>query len=319
MRSEQLLEFEKPLVRLEQKLAQLKSSSLEDPASKEAFNKIESQLDLLLKQTFKELSPWQITLLSRHPLRPHFKDYIPLLFEDFFEVHGDRAFGDDSAVIGGLASLCGHSVVIVGTQKGRSTKERVERNFGMPKPEGYRKALRLFILAERFKLPIITIIDTPGAFPGIDAEERGQSEAIAKNILTMSGLKVPIISVIIGEGGSGGALALGVADHLLMLEYSIFSVISPEGCAAILWGDQSQAQRASSALQLTADKLLSHGIIDGVIKEPLGGAHRDLPAMAKALKRVLFEKLEELVSVSESDLLNRRYEKYRRLGVWSTL
>lgn len=317
MRSEQLLEFEKPLVRLEQKLAQLKSSSLEDPSSKEAFTKVESQLDHLLRETFKELSPWQITLLSRHPLRPHFKDYIPYLFDDFLEVHGDRAFGDDSAIIGGLASLSGHSVVVVGTQKGRSTKERVERNFGMPKPEGYRKALRLFNLADRFRLPVITIIDTPGAFPGIDAEERGQSEAIAKNILTMSGLRVPIISVIIGEGGSGGALALCVADSVLMLEYAIFSVISPEGCAAILWGDQSHAQRACSALQLTADKLLSHGIIDDIINEPLGGAHRDVSTMANSIKKNILEKLGELVIISAKDLLNRRYEKYRQLGVWS--
>ena len=317
MRSEQLLEFEKPLVRLEQKLAQLKASSLEDGEAQKSLDKIESQLELLLKQTFKELSPWQVTLLSRHPLRPHFKDYIPYLFEDFFEMHGDRAFGDDCAVVGGLASLGGHSVVVVGTQKGRSTKEKIERNFGMPRPEGYRKGLRLFNLAQRFKLPIITVIDTPGAFPGIDAEERGQSEAIAKNILTMSGLRVPVISIIIGEGGSGGALALGVADCLLMLEYSIFSVISPEGCAAILWGDQLQAKTASGALQLTADKLLSHGIIDGVVKEPLGGAHRDLPSMAKDIKKILIEKLEGLVLLGESDLLNRRYEKYRRLGVWS--
>lgn len=317
MRSEQLLEFERPLVRLEEKLAELKASSVEgDPALDLTFKRVEHQIDILLKQTFSELSPWQITLLSRHPLRPHLKDYIPYLFEDFFELHGDRAFYDDPALIGGLASLSGHSVVVVGTQKGRSTKEKVERNFGMPKPEGYRKALRLFNLAEKFNLPIITIIDTPGAFPGIDAEERGQSEAIAQNIMTMSGLKVPIISVIIGEGGSGGALAIGVADIFLMLEYSIFSVISPEGCAAILWGDQTQAQRASRALQLTADRLLAHGIIDEIVKEPVGGAHRNLPLTAKNLKNILISKLEKLIQIPRAELLNTRYDKYRSLGVW---
>ena len=314
---ESYLEFEKPIVALEEKLLELRQLSHESKHELAGeIGQIHRRVKVLLNETFKDLSPWQVTLLSRHPQRPHMKDYLPLLFEDFVELHGDRGFREDPAIISGLAKFEGQSVVVVGNQKGRSTREKVERNFGMPKPEGYRKALRIFRLAERFGFPVITLIDTPGAYPGVGAEERGQSEAIANNLLVMSGLKTPIISVVLGEGGSGGALAIGVADRLLMLEYSIYSVISPEGCAAILWGDQQFAQTASRALHLTSEQLLALGIADEVIREPLGGAHRDLPQTARKMKRVISTQLNALKNIPLDELIKQRHEKFRRIGVW---
>ena len=315
MALQQFLEFEKPVVELEKKIEELRQIALE----KRVDNSLEierlSQNAMRLQQEiFSNLTPWQITQLARHPLRPYTLDYIPRLFNDFIELHGDRNFRDDPAIVGGLAMLENEPVIVIGHQKGRTTKEKVFRNFGMPNPEGYRKAIRLMSMAERLRKPIITFIDTPGAFPGIGAEERGQAEAIAKNLMVMSRLKVPIIVVVIGEGGSGGALAIGVGDRVLMLQYSTYSVISPEGCAAILWKDGSKADIAARALKITAKDLYKFGIIDEIVKEPLGGAHQNIDVMATTLKETLVRSLHELKKVSLDDLLDKRYKKYREIG-----
>jgi len=315
MALQQFLEFEKPVVELEKKIEELRQIALE----KRVDNSLEierlSQNAMRLQQEiFSNLTPWQITQLARHPLRPYTLDYIPRLFNDFIELHGDRNFRDDPAIVGGLAMLENEPVIVIGHQKGRTTKEKVFRNFGMPNPEGYRKAIRLMSMAERLRKPIITFIDTPGAFPGIGAEERGQAEAIAKNLMVMSRLKVPIIVVVIGEGGSGGALAIGVGDRVLMLQYSTYSVISPEGCAAILWKDGSKADIAARALKITAKDLYKFGIIDEIVKEPLGGAHQNIDVMAITLKEALVRSLHELKKVSLDDLLDKRYKKYREIG-----
>jgi len=315
MALQQFLEFEKPVVELEKKIEELRQIALE----KRVDNSLEierlSQNAMRLQQEiFSNLTPWQITQLARHPLRPYTLDYIPRLFNDFIELHGDRNFRDDPAIVGGLAMLENEPVIVIGHQKGRTTKEKVFRNFGMPNPEGYRKAIRLMSMAERLRKPIITFIDTPGAFPGIGAEERGQAEAIAKNLMVMSRLKVPIIVVVIGEGGSGGALAIGVGDRVLMLQYSTYSVISPEGCAAILWKDGSKADIAARALKITAKDLYKFGIIDEIVKEPLGGAHQNIDVMATTLKEALVRSLHELKKISPDELVDKRYKKYREIG-----
>ena len=268
----------------------------------------------LTKSIFSSLTPWQIAQISRHPRRPYTRDYIERIFVDFEELHGERYVADDPAVIAGIGRLGNQSVAVIGHQKGRDTKERIMRNYGMPKPEGYRKALRVMKLAERFNMPVLTFIDTPGAYPGIEAEERGQSEAIARNLLVMSELKSPIIATVIGEGGSGGALAIGVADHLSMLQYSIYSVISPEGCASILWKSADKAQEAAQSLGIDSKRLKELGLIDRIIDEPLGGAHRDYDDIAKRLKLILIEELEKLSASPISQIVNQRQERLRKIG-----
>lgn len=305
------LDFERPIVELEERLRELKTYY---PEREREIRKVERRLAKLKEEIFSNLSPWQITQIARHPQRPYTMDYISRILDDFIELHGDRAFRDDPAIVGGIGRLDGESVIIIGHQKGRSTKEKVHRNFGMPHPEGYRKALRLMRLAERFSIPVITLIDTPGAYPGIGAEERGQAEAIARNLEGMALLKVPILSVIIGEGGSGGALAIGMGDRVLMLEYAIYSVISPEGCAAILWKDGTKAELAAEALKMTSRDLLEFGIIDDIVREPIGGAHRDYDEAARLLKGALVEHLKTLRTVPLEDLLKERYRKYRAIG-----
>ena len=277
-------------------------------------DKLKISLDKNLSKVFSTLSDWQISQIARHPLRPYTLDYIENMFSSFTEIHGDRMFGDDKAIICGLAMLDDKAFMLIGHQKGRDSKEKVYRNFGMPKPEGYRKALRAMKLAEKFKIPVLTFIDTPGAYPGIDAESRNQSIAIADNLYEMSKLKCPIISVVIGEGGSGGALAIGVSDKLAMLQYSIYSVISPEGCASILWKDASKANIAAEALSITSDKLLNHKLIDRIIPEPLGAAHRNYSAMYSSLKSNILDMLNEVNAVSQSDLLNTRNDKLMSYG-----
>jgi acetyl-CoA carboxylase carboxyl transferase subunit alpha len=314
MEIRQALDFEKPILELEQKIAELKQlggSSLEVEV-----RRLERRARRLQKEVFADLTAWQKVQLSRHPLRPFALDYIGHLFTDFFELHGDRAFGDDAAIVGGMGWLGGRSLLVVGHQKGRGTKENLKRNFGMPRPEGYRKARRLMELGARFGRSIVTFIDTPGAYPGIDAEERGQAEAIAKNLEVMARLPVPIVAVVIGEGGSGGALALGVADRILMLEYAIYSVISPEGCASILWKDQKEVEAAARELKLTAQDLRELGVADEVIAEPAGGAHRDPQAAARSVGEVVARHLGELERLAPEELLERRYEKYRRMGAF---
>ena len=315
MALQQFLEFEKPVVELETKIEELRQIALEKNVDNSLeIERLSKNALQLQEEIFSNLTPWQITQLARHPLRPYTLDYIPRLFNDFIELHGDRNFRDDPAIVGGLAMLENEPVIVIGHQKGRTTKEKVFRNFGMPNPEGYRKAIRLMSMAERLKKPIITFIDTPGAFPGIGAEERGQAEAIAKNLMVMSMLKVPIIVVVIGEGGSGGALAIGVGDRVLMLEYSTYSVISPEGCAAILWKDGSKADIAARALKITAKDLYKFGIIDEIVKEPLGGAHQNIDVMATTLKEALVRSLHELKKISPDELVDKRYKKYREIG-----
>lgn len=309
------LDFEQPIAELEAKIEELKY--LKDDSGvniSQEISRLKKECDTLTKKIFSRLSPWQITQLARHPLRPYSLDYIDSIFDHFEELHGDRMYRDDPALIGGIGRLDGIEVMILGHQKGRDTKDRVYRNYGMPKPEGYRKALRIMKLAEKFNLPIITLIDTPGAYPGIGAEERGQSEAIARNLLEMSQLEVPIISLIIGEGGSGGALAIGVSDKLLMLKYSIYSVISPEGCASILWKDAAQAPRAAEALCISSDKLLELGLIDGVLEEPLGGAHRAEEAFFKSIQNELKRNLTELQNTTVKNLLSNRHKKIENFG-----
>ncbi len=309
------LDFEQPIVELEAKIEELRfvENNQDTSVSKEILALKKRSQDLT-ESIFSSLTPWQISQISRHPKRPYTKDYIERIFVDFEELHGERYFADDPAIITGIGRLANQSVAIIGHQKGRDTKERIMRNYGMPKPEGYRKALRIMRLAERFNMPVLTFIDTPGAYPGIEAEERGQSEAIAKNLLVMSELKTPIIATVIGEGGSGGALAIGVADHLLMLQYSTYSVISPEGCASILWKSADKAKEAARSMGIHATRLKDLGLIDHIIDEPLGGAHRDFDEIAKRVKIILIEKLEQLCSRPVSQVVNQRQEKLRRLG-----
>src|SRR3970040_2061083 len=309
------LEFEKPLLELENRIAELRTSS--DPlAARDEIAALEERLRRLHQRTDASLSPWQRTQLARHPKRPHTLDYFRLLMEYFVELHGDRLYGDDKAIVGGLARFEGESVVVVGHQKGRDTRQNLARNFGMPHPEGYRKALRLMKLAEKFAKPVFTFIDTPGAYPGLGAEERGQAEAIARNLREMARLRTPVIAVVTGEGGSGGALAIGVADRVLMLEYAIYSVISPEGCAAILWGGAAQAAEAAELPRLTPPDLQRLGVIDGIVPEPVGGAHRNWEETAAALRQALRDHLWELKGKTPDQLLSARYEKFRKIGVF---
>jgi acetyl-CoA carboxylase carboxyl transferase subunit alpha len=309
------LEFEKPVREIEEKIEKLSATAAGGKSSSQAdIRKLRTKLAQVEQELYQNLTPWQRTQLARHPQRPSTLDYINELTRDFQEFHGDRAFGDDRAIVGGFARFNDRTVMLIGHQKGRTLKERMQRNFGMPNPEGYRKALRLMKLAEKFSRPIITFIDTPGAYPGIGAEERGQAEAIARNLFVMARLAVPIISVVIGEGGSGGALALGLSDRVLMLEHSVYSVISPEGCAAILWDDPAKVPDAAAALKLTAKDLLDLSVIDDIIPEPLGGAHREPKAVCTLVGKVLTNQLFDLADVTTEQLLARRDEKYRKMG-----
>ncbi|KAA6184156.1 acetyl-CoA carboxylase carboxyltransferase subunit alpha [Thiohalocapsa marina] len=309
------LPFEQPVAELEAKIDELRHVGDDNEINiAEEIAHLETKSRALTQQIFSALTPWQISQLSRHPQRPYFLDYVRRVFDDFQELHGDRAFADDPAIVGGLARLDGRPVMIIGHQKGRDTKEKIVRNFGMPRPEGYRKALRLMQMAERFRLPIFTFIDTPGAYPGVGAEERGQSEAIARNLQVMAGLRVPIIVTVTGEGGSGGALAIGVGDRLVMLQYSTYSVISPEGCASILWKSAEKAQLAAEAMAITSDRLYELDLVDVVVPEPLGGAHRDVDTMAAMLKKVLIECAAELDPIPLPQLLESRYEALRGYG-----
>lgn len=310
------LDFEKPLKELEERIAKLVKSKSKKVSVQEAIVKSTDQLAKLEQEIFANLSPWQHSQVARHPQRPSISDYLEHMTEDFVELHGDRLFGDDRAIIGGFAKWKGRSIMVIGHEKGKSLKERMRRNFGMAKPEGYRKALRLMKLAERFNRPIITFIDTPGAYPGVDAEQRGQAEAIARNLLEMSRLQVPILAVVTGEGGSGGALALGVADRVLMLEHAIYSVISPEGCAAILWGDASKSSDAATALRMTAPELRKLNIIEEVIPEPMGGAHRDVKTMADRLSNALDTHFLQVQQMSTAALLKQREAKFRGVGAF---
>jgi acetyl-CoA carboxylase carboxyl transferase subunit alpha len=309
------LDFELPVADLENKIDELRfvqSDSAVDIS--EEISRLRTKTENQLKDIYSKLTPWQIAQVARHPQRPYTLDYISLMFTDFYELHGDRSFADDPAIVGGLARFNGQSVMVIGHQKGRDLKERTLRNFGMPRPEGYRKALRLMELAEKYKIPVITLVDTPGAYPGIGAEERGQSEAIGKNLIVMSGLRVPIISVIIGEGGSGGALAIAVGDALLMLQYSTYSVISPEGCASILWKSADKAPEAAETLGITAQRLKALGLIDKIVTEPLGGAHRDHQQMADSLKKAIADSLRAFQDLDTESLIAQRHVRIRALG-----
>jgi acetyl-CoA carboxylase carboxyl transferase subunit alpha len=309
------LDFEQPLLEMETRIAALKSEeSL--PKTRDEIAKLEERLARMRQKTYASLTAWQRTQLARHPKRPHSRDFFKLLFEDFVELHGDRLYGDDAAIVGGLARFEGRAIVVIGHQKGRDTREKIARNFGMPHPEGYRKALRLMHLAQKFAKPVITFIDTPGAYPGLGAEERGQAEAIARNLREMAGLRTPILSVVTGEGGSGGALAIGMGNRVLMLEHAIYSVISPEGCAAILWGDAAKAPEAAESMRITAPDLLRLGVIDAIVPEPAGGAHRDWDGAAAHLREALREHLRPLASMPPDDLVAERYEKFRRIGAF---
>ena len=313
------LDFEKSIESLETKIESLKNAHEEHPSLniEEDLKQLEKKADKSLHEIYDNLSAWQISQVARHPQRPYTLDYINYIFSDFHELHGDRAYADDPAIVGGLAQFEGQSVMVIGQQKGRDIKERQHRNFGMPRPEGYRKALRLYRLAEKFNIPIITLIDTPGAYPGIGAEERGQSEAIAKNLYVMSELKTPILSIVIGEGGSGGALALGVADHLMMLQFATYSVISPEGCASILWKKAEMAEKAAETLAITAERLKKLGLADSIIPEPLGGAHRDIDSTMTNVKSAIKRELAHLKSQSLESLLKARYDKLMDIGHFS--
>ena len=308
------LDFEQPLLELENKIKQLHNDPEKTAKSEAAMEKLNKEYQNLTKKIFDNLSDWQISQLARHPLRPYSLDYIPNIFDSFNELHGDRMFGDDPAIVSGLAKIDNHNIVFIGHQKGRDAKDKVMRNFGMSKPEGYRKALRMMRLAEKFNLPVVTFIDTPGAYPGVDAESRNQSQAIAENLFVMSNLKTQIISIIIGEGGSGGALAIGVGDRICMLQNSIYSVISPEGCASILWKDSKKAEQAAEALCITSGKLLNHKLIDLIIPEPLGGAHRDLTAMSSSLKINLVNLLDEITEINIDELILQRKKKIESYG-----
>ena len=312
------LDFEQPIADLQAKIEELRRISPENPINLEVeLERLEVKCQKLTREIFGDLTSWQITQLARHPLRPYTLDYIERLFTEFVELHGDRMYADDRAIVTGLARLSGRGVVIIGHQKGRDTNEKISRNFGMPRPEGFRKAQRVMKLAQRYGLPVVTFIDTPGAYPGIDAEERGQSEAIARSISLMADLKVPIVSVVIGEGGSGGALAVAVCDRLLMLEYSTYSVISPEGCASILWKDADKALSAAEAMKLTSVELKHRQLVDEIVVEPLGGAHRDFDAVAEATRAALERHLDELVGIEIEDLLDRRYRRIQSFGRYS--
>jgi acetyl-CoA carboxylase carboxyl transferase subunit alpha len=307
------LDFERPLVDLERRIADLRAAGAGGLEAE--VRRLEQQAERLAREIYEDLSTWQKVQLSRHPDRPYMLDYVERLFEDFVELHGDRVFGDDPAIVAGFARFEGRSVVVVGHQKGRGTKEKLRRNFGMPNPEGYRKAIRVMQLADRYRRPVLTFIDTPGAYPGIGAEERGQSEAIGQSLLTMARLRVPVVATVIGEGGSGGALALGVANRVLMLQFATYSVITPEGCASILWRDGARAPEAAEALRLLASDALSLGIVDEVVPEPTGGAHRDPAAAAEALRARIRIALADLETLSPAALVERRYERFRAIGV----
>lgn len=309
------LDFEQPIAELQEKIEELRNLGSDNEINiGEELNRLEAKSHSLTETIFGSLNAWQVAQMARHPMRPYTLDYIERIFTDFDELHGDRAFGDDPAIVGGLARLNGDSVMVIGQQKGRDTKEKVLRNFGMPRPEGYRKALRLMQLAERFDVPILTFIDTPGAYPGIGAEERGQSEAIARNLMAMATLRVPIICTVIGEGGSGGALAIGVGDVVMMLQYSTYSVISPEGCASILWKSADKAKEAAEALGITSSRLKELELIDRVVDEPLGGAHRNVEEMVERLKGALTESLRSVRSVGIEKLVARRNERLMSYG-----
>lgn len=309
------MQFEEPILQLRRQIQDLSQPDGETNNGPEVAE-LRKKLNRVSEEIYANISPWQRTLVARHPLRPYTLDYVNLLFEDFVEIHGDRKFGDDPAIVSGFASFGGVPCVVIGHQKGRDTKEKITRNFGMPRPEGYRKALRVMKLAEKFNRPIFTLIDTPGAYPGLGAEERGQAEAIAVNLREMAGLDVPVIATVTGEGGSGGALALGVADRVFMMENAVYSVISPEGCAAILWKDPGAAQEAARAMKMTATSLLELGVIDEIVPEPAGGAHSD-PAQAAALLRpVLAKALKELGKLKPAALKEERYKKFRKMGVY---
>ena len=311
------LDFEQPIADLESKIQELRRASTGPAVNVETEVKgLQAKLKVRTAEIFKALTPWQISQLARHPLRPYTLDYLGLICDEFHELAGDRAYADDAAIVGGLARINGRAFMVIGQQKGRDTKEKIKRNFGMPRPEGYRKALRLMKMAERFQLPLFTFIDTMGAYPGIGAEERGQSEAIARNLLEMAELKVPIICTVIGEGGSGGALAIGVGDRTLMLEYSTYSVITPEGCASILWKSADKARDAAEAMGITANRLFEHKLIDRIIPEPLGGAHRDPTAMAAILKKTILDELVELEKNDIPTLLENRYKRLRSYGAF---
>jgi len=314
------LDFEQPIAELEGKIEQLRYAQNDSAVDiSDEISRLEVKSQTLTKDIYAKLTPWQSALVSRHPQRPYTLDYVEHIFTDFEELHGDRAFADDRAIVGGLARFNGKSCMVIGHQKGRDTKEKILRNFGMPRPEGYRKALRLMKTAEKFGIPVFTFVDTPGAYPGIDAEERGQSEAIGHNLYEMAQLKVPLITTVIGEGGSGGALAIAVGDAVLMLQYSVYSVISPEGCASILWKSAERASDAAETMGITATRLKSLGLIDRVINEPVGGAHRDPKAVAATLKKALQETLKQVVDLSPAELIERRFDRLMSYGKFKEL
>jgi acetyl-CoA carboxylase carboxyl transferase subunit alpha len=311
------LDFEQPIAELEAKIEELRYVGKDAALNiSDEVSRLKKKSEELTRSIFASLSPWQISQLARHPQRPYTLDYLERIFTEWQELRGDRAFADDPAIVGGLARLDDRPVMVIGHQKGRDTKEKILRNFGMPRPEGYRKAMRLMQMAERFRLPLLTFIDTPGAYPGVGAEERGQSEAIARNLFVMSELRTPILCTVIGEGGSGGALAVGVGDRVLMMQYATYSVISPEGCASILWKSAEKAPEAAEALGITSGRLQELGLVDGVIEEPLGGAHRDVEAMARALRERLIQELDVLSAVSLDDLVESRYRRLRQYGAY---
>ena len=313
------LDFEQPIAELEAKIRELRHMGAESDLDLDTeIERLQGRRQALIEDIFSNLSAWQVTQLARHPQRPHTRDYLPHLFSEFHELHGDQVYADDRAILAGMARLESMPVMVIGHQKGRDTKEKLKHNFGMPRPEGYRKARRLMQMAERFRMPVITLIDTPGAYPGIGAEERGQSEAIARNLEVMAELRVPVVSVVIGEGGSGGALAVGVCDYLMMLQYSIYSVISPEGCSSILWKSADNAQEAAEAMGLTSERLKQLELIDEIVEEPLGGAHRDLEAMSAALKQALTKSLVELGAMDPVVLVDRREDRLLKVGVYQS-
>ena len=315
MENKHILEFEKPIIELENKIEEMRNLNAEIDISSQ-IRSLEAKVEKLRKEIYRDITRWQRVQIARHPERPYTLDYIKNIFDDFSELHGDRKFKDDPAIVGGMATFEGNSVMVMGHQKGRDTKSNLYRNFGMPNPEGYRKAARLFALAEKFDKPVITLLDTPGAFPGIEAEERGQAEAIASNLLQMASLKVPIIVVIIGEGASGGAIGLGVGDRILMLENSWYSVIAPESCSSILWRSWDFKEQAAEALKLTATDLKEQGIIDRIVPEPIGGAHKDPQTMYEILRKVLKEEVKKLKGTKPDKLIKNRREKFYKMGVW---
>lgn len=311
------LDFEQPIAELQAKIDELKNVGSDNAINlDEEIQRLQSKMRQKIKSIFKDLSPWQISQLSRHPLRPYTLDYVELMFDEFHELHGDRSFADDHAIVGGLARFRGRSIVLIGQQKGRDTKAKVFRNFGMPRPEGYRKAMRLMNMAARFHLPLVTFIDTPGAYPGVGAEERGQSEAIARNLQVLAGLPVPVVCTIIGEGGSGGALAIGVGDRVNILQYSTYSVISPEGCASILWKDAANAEEAATALGITSARLKKLGLVDEVIPEPLGGAHKAPEEVARKIGDCIEKQLQDLDKLTSEELREQRYQRLLSFGVF---